>query len=57
MTHEHDEWLARVADAARRAAQDLRQLDDPQHDALLADLDALYERLTGELRATGTDDS
>ena len=51
MDRDHLDWLARVAEAARRAAEALRGLDDPQQRELLADLDDLHERLTAELRS------
>jgi hypothetical protein len=53
---EHLEWLARLAEAARRAAEDLRGLDDPHHHDLLMDLDDLHTRLTAELEATPPED-
>ena len=46
-------WSERVAEAALRAADDLRALDDPTTFALLADLDALHARLSLELRLNG----
>ena len=44
-------WAERVAEAARRAAEDVRAIGDPLHRDLLADLDALIARLTAELEA------
>jgi len=46
-------WSERVAEAALRAANELRALDDPTTVDLLADLDALYARLSLELRPNG----
>ena len=43
-----DAWRRRVAEAARKAADDLAETDHPQHRQLRADLEALYERLTAE---------
>jgi len=48
-------WCERVATAARRAADELRALDDPYCRVLLADLDALDERLSAELCASKYD--
>ena len=47
-------WCERVSDAAHRAADELRALDEPYTDALLEDLDGLSARLDAELRANGT---
>jgi len=46
-------WSERVAEAALRAANELRALDDPTTVDLLADLDALHARLSIELRPNG----
>jgi signal transduction protein with GAF and PtsI domain len=48
-------WCERVAKAARRAADELRELDDPYCRVLLADLDGLRERLSAELSANNSD--
>jgi hypothetical protein len=45
-------WTERVAEAALRAADELRALDDPTTFGLLADLDALHARLSA---ASGLD--
>jgi hypothetical protein len=42
---------SRAAGAALRAADDLRQLDDPSTYDLIRDLEELHERLAAELRA------
>jgi len=47
------QWSERVAEAALRAADELRALDDPTTFALLSDLDALHARLSAELRPNG----
>jgi hypothetical protein len=47
------QWSERVAEAALRAADELRALDDPTTLALLADLDALHARLSVEPRPNG----
>jgi hypothetical protein len=52
MDSERRQWLERVADAASRAADDLRRLDDASTHGLLEDLDDLHRRLTAELEAT-----
>jgi hypothetical protein len=46
-------WTERVADAALRAADELRALDDPATSGLLADLDALHARLSAAPRPNG----
>jgi hypothetical protein len=53
MSPEREHWVRRVAGAAQRAADDLRQLDDPSTHDLLRDLDELHDRLVAELRAAG----
>ena len=40
------QWYERVADAALRAADELRALDDPTTFGLVADLAALHARLS-----------
>jgi hypothetical protein len=53
MEPEREAWVRRVAAAAQNAAMELRRLDDPSTQDLLADLDELRERLDSELRASG----
>ena len=55
MNPERRLWSERVADAARRAADELRALDDPAANALIEDLDGLTARLAAELRPNGND--
>lgn len=42
-------WRLRVAEAARRAADQLRAENHPYHRRMIADLDELHTRLTDEL--------
>ena len=47
------QWALSVARAARKAADELRGLDDPTVTDLVHDLEQLYERLAAELREAG----
>ena len=46
---ERADWLRQVADAAEKAAERLRALDDPGNGQLLKDLEELRQRLLAEL--------
>lgn len=57
---ERVDWLRRLGEAARAAADQLRALDDPPlHRALIDDLDAFRDRIVAELEraAPGGDQS
>jgi hypothetical protein len=47
------QWALSVARATRKAADELRELDDPTVTDLLHDLDELYDRLAAELQTAG----
>jgi len=46
-------WRARVAEAARRAADDLREVEDLHSAQLLADLEDLHKRLSAPPEESG----
>lgn len=54
MDDERRQWLERLAQAAARAAEDLREYDDPAHRHLIEDLDRLSASVNAELRAAGS---
>jgi hypothetical protein len=43
------QWLERVAEAARRAADELRRDDEHYHQRLIRDLDDLHLRMRAQL--------
>lgn len=46
---ERARWLEQLADAAQLAIGRLRELDDPDHAALVDDLQRFHERLVAQL--------
>jgi hypothetical protein len=53
MDEDRRRWLERLAEAAARAAEDLRAHEGPAHRDLLEDLERLQEAVVAELRAAG----
>jgi hypothetical protein len=45
-------WLHKLDEAAQRALDDLRPLDDPLQRDLISDLEAFKERIAAELAAS-----
>lgn len=46
---ERAKWLEQLADAAQLAIGRLRELDDPDHAALVDDLQRFHERIVAQL--------
>lgn len=58
--HSPDEqrpWNAVVAEAAKLAADDIHDHDDPDHRQLRADLEEVHARLTGATADSRSDDA
>ena len=51
MDEETRAWLEKLDDAAQRALEDLRRLDDPSRDGLVSGLEAFRERIAAQQAA------